>query len=190
MTDGPLLWYLNRATGVVLLVLLTLSVVLGVLSMGVGRPGRGLPRFVPQALHRNVALLSVVALAVHVATAVADSYVDIRWWQAVVPFGAAYEPVWLGFGALALDLVAVVVVTSLLRSRLSHGAWRSVHVLAWAAWAASVVHTLGIGTDAQDPGGLAAIPLVLCVGAVAAAFAARLSRLLLSRTDPSERTSA
>lgn len=47
MSDGPLLWYLNRATGVVLLVLLTLSVVLGVLAMG-GRPGRAVPRFVSQ----------------------------------------------------------------------------------------------------------------------------------------------
>ena len=39
MSEGPLSWYLNRATGIVLLVLLTASVVLGVLSLG-GRPGR------------------------------------------------------------------------------------------------------------------------------------------------------
>ena len=91
MTEGPLLWYLNRATGVVLLVLLTLSVVLGVLAMG-GRPGRGLPRFVTQAMHRNLALLSVAALVAHVVTAVVDSYVDIGWWQAVVPAGATTSP--------------------------------------------------------------------------------------------------
>ena len=122
--------------------LLTASVVLGVLSTG-GRPGRGLPAFVTQHLHRNVALLSVVALVVHVLTAVGDTFVDIRWWQALQPFGASYEPLWLGLGALSLDLIAVVVVTSALRTRLSHRAWRSVHYASWAAWVCALAHTLG-----------------------------------------------
>ena len=58
--EGPFLWYLNRGTGVVVLVLLTITTVLGVVALG-NRSGRGLPRFVSQALHRNLALLSVVA---------------------------------------------------------------------------------------------------------------------------------
>src|SRR6478752_4207545 len=110
MTDGPFLWYLNRSTGLVLLVLLTASTVLGVLAMN-GRAGRGLPRFVTQALHRNLVLL-----VVHVASAVADTFVDIRWWQAFVPVGATYLPLWLGLGTVSLDLMALVVLTSLLRS--------------------------------------------------------------------------
>lgn len=175
MTDGPLLWYLNRATGVVLLVLLTLSVVLGVLAMG-GRPGRAVPRFVSQSLHRNIALISVVALVVHVVTAVVDSYVDIRWWQALVPVGATYKPLWLELGTLALDLFAVVVISSLLRGRLGHRPWRAVHVLSWAAWAAAVAHAAGIGTDLAKPGGLAILPTVVCVTAVLLAMVARGSR--------------
>ena len=175
MTDGPFLWYLNRATGVVLLVLLTVSVVLGVLAMGGGRPGRGLPRFVSQSLHRNVALLSVVALVVHVVSAVVDSYVDIRWWQALVPVGATYEPLWLGLGTVSLDLVAVIVLTSLLRSRLDHGSWRLVHLLAWLAWGLSVAHAVGIGTDLKSASGLAVVPTVVCVAAVAVALGVRLT---------------
>lgn len=175
MTDGPFLWYLNRATGVVLLVLLTVSVVLGVLAMGGGRPGRGLPRFVSQTLHRNVALLAVVALVVHVVSAVVDSYVDIRWWQALVPVGATYEPLWLALGTLSLDLVAVIVLTSLLRSRLDHRSWRLVHLLAWLAWGLSVAHAVGIGTDLRSASGLAVVPAAACVGAVAVALAVRLT---------------
>ena len=175
MTDGPLLWYLNRATGVVLLVLLTMSVVLGVLAMG-GRPGRGLPRFVSQSLHRNLALLSVVALATHVVTAVADSYVDIRWWQALVPFGATYMPLWLGLGALALDVIVVVVATSLLRARMGYRSWHAVHLLAWGAWGLSVLHAVGIGTDLARPTGLAVLPTAACVAAVLVALVVRLSR--------------
>ncbi|TIC80440.1 ferric reductase [Nocardioides sp. GY 10113] len=176
MTDGPLLWYLNRATGVVVLVLLTLSVVLGVLALG-GRPGRGLPRFVTQSLHRNLALLSVVTLVVHVATAVLDTYVDIRWWQALSPVGATYRPVWLGLGAVALDLMAVVVLTSLVRARLRHRAWRAVHVLSWLAWTAAAAHAVGIGTDLAAPSGAAVLPVAACAAAVLLAVAVRLARV-------------
>ena len=133
LTQGPLLWYLNRSTGLVVLALLTLTAVLGVLATA--RGGRLLPRFVGQALHRNLALWSVVLLALHVTTAVVDSYVDIRWWQAFVPWvGATYLPLWLGLGTVALDLIVLVVVTSLLRARMRHRTWRLVHVLSYAAW--------------------------------------------------------
>lgn len=172
--DGLLLWYLNRATGVVLLVLLTLSVVLGVLAMR-GRPGRGIPRFVSQALHRNLALTAVVALVIHVVTAVVHSYVDIRWWQAVIPFGGTYEPLWLGMGTLSVDLIGVVVVTSLLRNRLGHRSWRTVHLLSWAAWAAAIAHALGLGTDLAGLHGWAVLPTMTCVAAVVVALVMRLS---------------
>ena len=188
MTDGPFLWYLNRSTGLVLLVLLTASTVLGVLAMN-GRAGRGLPRFVTQSLHRNLALLSVVLLAVHVASAVADTFVDIRWWQAFVPVGATYLPLWLGLGTVSLDLMALVVLTSLLRSRLSHSTWRVVHLLSWAAWAVAVAHGVGIGTDlGTDPATLlqpdhrwAVLPTLACVAAVLMAALFRLARLARPR---------
>ncbi len=109
--NGPLLWFLNRGTGIVLLVLMTLSVVLGVLSAR-SRAGRGTPGFVRAVLHRNVALLAVTLLAVHVVSAVVDSYVDIRWWDAVVPWGGLYQPLWLGLGALSLDLLVAITVTT------------------------------------------------------------------------------
>jgi sulfoxide reductase heme-binding subunit YedZ len=84
---------------------------------------------------------------------VVDSYVDIRWWQAVVPWwGATYLPLWLGFGTLALDVLVLVVVTSLLRARMRHRSWRLVHLLSYAAWGVAVAHGLGIGTDLRNPG--------------------------------------
>lgn len=150
-SDDPLLWYLNRSTGLVVLAMLTLSVVLGIASTGQG--GRLLPRFLGQAVHRSIALWSVVLLVMHVVTAVADSYVDIRWWQSFVPWwGASYLPLWLGLGTLALDVIALVVVTSLVRSRMRHRSWWLVHVLTYAAWAVAVAHGLGIGTDLRSPG--------------------------------------
>ncbi len=146
--NGPLLWFLNRGTGIVLLVLMTLSVVLGILSAR-SRAGRGTPGFVRNVVHRNVALLAVSMLAVHVVSAVIDSYVDIRWWDALVPWGGLYQPVWLGLGALALDLVLAITITSLLRTRLPHAAWRLVHWGGYLAWVIALIHGLGIGTDSD-----------------------------------------
>ena len=106
---GSALWYLMRSTGVVSLVLLTLVVLLGVATRGGGRLSR-VPQFVTGRLHRNIALLSVTFLAVHVITAVLDPFAPIRLIDAVLPFASAYRPVWLGLGALALDVFAALIV--------------------------------------------------------------------------------
>ena len=178
MTDGPMLWYLNRATGTVLMTLLTATVVLGLLST-VGRAGRGVPRFMVHALHRNLSLLGVALLIAHVGAAVLDTFVDIRWWQALVPWGGSYRPFWLALGALALDLVVVVTLTSLVRTRLTHRAWRATHLLAYAAWAVGLLHGWGIGTDSSAPWSRT---LTLgCVAAVAVAAVVRLGPLVVPR---------
>lgn len=153
MTDAPLLWFLNRGTGVVLLAVLSASMVLGVLALGgraAGDGGGRLPRFVTQSLHRNLALGSVLLVIAHATTAVVDEYVDIRWWQALVPFGASYEPLWLGLGTFSLDLMVAVSLTSVLRGRMRAGTWKLVHLTSWLAWATGVVHGVGIGTDLRS----------------------------------------
>jgi sulfoxide reductase heme-binding subunit YedZ len=179
MTDGPLLWYLNRSSGMVLLVAFTLTTVLGILSTR-GRPGRGLPVFVTQSLHRNTAVLSLVLLAGHVTTAVVDSYVDIRWWQALVPWGATYEPLWFELGVVALDITAIVTLTSMVRARLAPRAWRMVHVMSYAAWVVSVAHGIGIGTDLRQDVRWAWLVTAGCVGVVLAAASWRTWHVVLA----------
>ncbi|MFN8196384.1 MAG: ferric reductase-like transmembrane domain-containing protein [Nocardioidaceae bacterium] len=171
VAEVPTLWFLNRSSGFVVLALFTLSTFLGVMSSG-SRAGKRVPSFVTQAVHRDIALLSVVLLTVHVWTAVAHEFVDVRWWQAFVPWvGATFMPTWLGFGTLAVDLFLVVTLTSLVRDRLPHRGWLLVHLTSYAGWVASLVHTLGIGTDvkAAEPwaygivGGSVAVVLVAVV---------------------------
>jgi methionine sulfoxide reductase heme-binding subunit len=168
---GPALWFANRGTGFVLLILLTLSTMLGVLSTSRMSP-RLWPRMLSQGLHRNVSLLAVTFLAAHALTAVVDTFVDIRWWNALVPFTGSYKPLSLGLGALALDLLIAVTATSLLRHRMSHRPWRAVHVLAYLAWGLGLLHGLAIGTDAATAWGAA-----LSYGCMAAVLVAVLARL-------------
>jgi methionine sulfoxide reductase heme-binding subunit len=150
IVSSKAVWYLTRGTGIVALLLLTTAVVLGILNAVRWSP-RAQPRFVLQMVHRNVSLLAVAFISVHIFTAVIDSFAPIRWIDAVVPFTSAYRPVWLGLGAVAFDLVIAVVVTSLLRAQLGHPVWRIVHWTGYALWPIALVHGLGIGSDATQP---------------------------------------
>lgn len=141
-------WYLTRGTGAATLVLLTLTLVLGIVNVRRWAP-RGLQRFVVDDLHRTLGLLVVLLLGIHVVTSVFSSFVAISPIEVLVPFVGSYHPFWLGLGALALDLLAALIVTSLLRARIGLRAWRAVHWAAYACWPIAVVHGIGMGTDAS-----------------------------------------
>ncbi|MFD9737387.1 ferric reductase-like transmembrane domain-containing protein [Umezawaea sp. NPDC059074] len=143
---GESLWFASRAGGLLALVLLTGTFVLGLLTSG-RHATVAWPRFTIALLHRNLSLLTVVFLAVHIVTAVVDGYVSIGWIDVVVPFVAGYQPFWLGLGAVAVDVLVALVVTSLLRARIRPEVWRAVHWLAYACWPVALVHGLGMGTD-------------------------------------------
>jgi predicted ferric reductase len=177
-THGPTLWYANRATGVVLVGLLTLSTGMGVMSTA--RAGSaGWPRFATQTLHRNVSLLAMAMLYLHVLAAVVDTYVNIRWYDAFIPFNGGYQHLWLGLGAVSCDLLIAVVVTSLVRERLNHRRWRLIHLASYAAWAIGVLHGIGIGTDAFTVWGMSVN--ALSVGVVAVFCVVRLGTLVHER---------
>jgi sulfoxide reductase heme-binding subunit YedZ len=160
------LWYLSRATGAATLVLLTLTLTLGIVNVERFTSPR-LPRFVIDGWHRGISLLTCVLLALHVGTTVLDGYAPIRLLDVVVPFTGRYRPVWLGLGALALDLLVALVVTSLLRGRLGVRTWRAVHWAAYACWPTALVHGLGTGSDVR-PGWLTYLALACCAVVVAA----------------------
>jgi sulfoxide reductase heme-binding subunit YedZ len=143
---GPGLWYATRATGLVTLLLLTASVLLGVLTAGRFSSERW-PRFLTVGLHRNLSLIVLLFLSLHVGTTVLDQFVSVPVAAAVVPFVSGYKTFWLGMGTIAADLLLALLATSLVRSRLGHRSWRTVHWLAYACWPIALAHGLGIGTD-------------------------------------------
>ena len=161
--NGKALWYLTRGTGAVALILLTAGVVLGVMSSTRWQTRR-LPRFLVSGLHRNLTLLSLAFLAVHVASTVVDGFAPIGLQDAFLPFLSPYRPIWLGLGAVAFDLLLALIVTSLLRGRIGLRAWRALHWLAYAAWPVALVHALGTGSDART--GWLGVLAFVCTGAV------------------------
>jgi sulfoxide reductase heme-binding subunit YedZ len=149
MTTGTAFWYASRATGVVSLVLFSLVAILGIL---VNRQGRlpGLPRFAVTGLHRNLSLLTVAFLGMHILTAIVDGYAHIPWLSAIVPFSSGYERFWIGLGTVAVDLFAALIITSLLRDRIKASLWRAVHWLAYVCYPVVVVHAMGASKDLRS----------------------------------------
>jgi predicted ferric reductase len=169
--NSTYLWYTTRASGIVSLILLTLTMVLGLTTTSRAR-SRNWPGFAQQEIHRRISILAVVFVAIHVLTSILDTYVHIGWFAIVVPFTSPYSRFWVGLGTIALDLTVAVFVSSLLRAHLKPGTWRGIHWLAYASWPVALAHTFGMGTDSREHWVIALG--ALCVLSVGLALAWRL----------------
>jgi methionine sulfoxide reductase heme-binding subunit len=175
--NSTLLWYTTRGAGAVVLLLFSATVVLGLLTSARFQT-RGWPRFATAALHRDIALVALVFLVIHIVTAVVDPFTHLGISAATVPFGSYYRTFWLGLGTVAFELMVAILATSLLRHLVGVRAWRAVHWLAYLSWPVAVLHGIGTGTDASAPWMIGLT--VVSVGAVLSALAWR----LLAAGDP------
>lgn len=168
------LWFLSRALGLVAMLLLSVVLALGVLhnTSITRRSNDALPRFVLVALHRNLSLVTVVLTVLHVVTVVVTPYLPLRWIDTVVPGTALYNTLPAALGALGLDLLLAVVVTSALRRRLSRRAWFLVHWSAYVCWPVVAAHAV-LNVSRGTTWWTLAVPLVSAV-ILAAALVYRL----------------
>lgn len=189
--NDQLLWFASRGSGVVSLILLTTVTVLGL--MGAARwQSTSWPRFLTVELHNNLALLSVMFVAVHVVAAIVDPFTSLGISAATIPFASSYRPLWVGLGVISVYLFVAMIVTSLLRERIGRRLWRAVHWVAYLGWPLAFVHGLGAGSDSFS---LWLLPIELaCAFAVGAALTwrwrtARLARMPLDTVVAQTRTS-
>jgi predicted ferric reductase len=176
--SNALLWYTTRGAGAVTLVLLSCVVVLGIIST-LRMQSPSWPRFLTTGLHRNLALMTLAFLALHIVTAVVDPFTNLGWAAALVPFSSSYRTLWLGLGVIAFQLLTAILITSLVRGLLGHRTWRAIHWLTYAAWPIGIIHGLGTGTDTWS-----AWMLAITAACVAAVGMAVIVRLTTGSTDP------
>lgn len=142
-------WSLARGTGLVALVMLTISLAVGIAVRNrVTVPGQ--PRFVLTHVHRNASLIGVALVAVHLVTLMANSYAGVSLVDTVIPFAMAENTFANGLGTLAVDILLLVSVTGLLRSRMNQRTWKAVHATSYLLWPIALLHGIGAGTDAQE----------------------------------------
>jgi sulfoxide reductase heme-binding subunit YedZ len=170
-------WSTARAAGLVAYALLTGGVLLGVLLAGRARLPRW-PAFAVTDVHRFVSLLTGAFVVLHVYALLLDRYVHTSLVAVLVPGASTYRPFWVALGTVALELLAAVGISNVLRKRLGFARWRRIHYLTFGVWAAATAHGIGAGTDAGA--GWLRLLYVVAVGAVAAAVAWRAGSRRLS----------
>ena len=141
-------WLAGRASGVVALALVTLSVGIG-LAMA-GRVGRrpGLSRTL-MGLHEHAALAGLVAIAVHGVTLLLDPWLRPGPVGVLVPFTMGYRPLFSGLGVVAAYLAVLLGLSFYARRRIGARLWRTAHRATVLVYVLGVVHAVGAGTDAS-----------------------------------------
>ena len=159
------LWYVARSAGILAYLLLSSSAVLGLVMSA--RARTSWPRFAVEEVHRFLAILTGVFVALHGLTLLLDRVVPLSLAQAIVPFTSTYRPFAVGLGVLSAELLAAVGVSNLLRKKIPHRLWRRIHYLTFAVWLGATAHGLLAGTDRQDPWLVALMGLSVCSVALA-----------------------
>lgn len=183
-------WFLEFYSGVFSLVALSITVMLGLAAtdrivLAVRH------RVLLQTAHRTVAVSVMACLGIHLIMKVDEGHARVV--DAVVPFLATHRVLYVGFGTLAGYLVVVAMWTGLARGRFASGnrpgAWRLLHVVAYASWLLALAHGLLSGRPARP---WVTVSYAACLVLVGLALLVRLSvevnrrghRLRVRRVDP------
>jgi predicted ferric reductase len=162
-------WYLIRASGVVAYILLTASVISGLLITNRVLPS-GQPRVDAFEVHNFTALLALAFASVHIVGLLLDSFIGFSVAQVLIPFTSEYRPLAVGAGVLSIYVTAVIYASLWLRKRIGYKTWRTLHYGSFLAYALVTLHGLFAGTDT---GQAWLIPVYAASVVLVAAFTAR-----------------
>ena len=140
-------WLAGRASGVVALALVTLSVAAGLAMAGRVSRRPGVARRLRGA-HEHLALVGLAMIGVHGLTLLGDHWLHPGLRGIAIPLWMNYRPAATGAGILAGYVAAALGLSFYARRRLGARRWRRAHRLTIAVYALAVVHALGAGTDA------------------------------------------
>lgn len=141
-------WLVSRAAGIIALVLISLSVVMG-LAMATKVVRRPALKRVVNKMHEHVALTALMALAVHGLSLLGDPWLHPGWRGIAVPFAMSYRPLFTGLGISGGYVALLLGPSFYLRRRIGPRRWRKLHSLIVLAWLLSAAHAIGAGSDGR-----------------------------------------
>ena len=174
-------WYLSRASGIVAWLMLTASVLWGVVLATDLFPKWRRPAWILD-MHRWLAGLTFFFVAGHVVTLLFDSYAHFRLPDLLVPFASTWRPTAIAVGVVALWLLVAVEVTALAMKKLSKTWWRNVHIASYFVFWAVSIHAALAGTDTSKM--LYTVTAIVALAAVAFAASYRALSLDLPKRRP------
>ncbi|MFN8162927.1 MAG: ferric reductase-like transmembrane domain-containing protein [Solirubrobacterales bacterium] len=141
-------WLAGRASGLVALVLVTISVGIGLAMAGRVMRRAGLSRKL-LAVHEQTALAGLIAIAVHGVTLLGDPWLHPGVAGVTVPFAMSFRPAFTGIGIIGGYLAALLGLSFYARKRIGAKLWRKAHRATVLVYVLGLVHALGAGTDAS-----------------------------------------
>jgi hypothetical protein len=147
---SPLTWYVARASGIMLYLVLWLCVMAGLgltTSLLDGWPGRT----VVFSLHAFTTQLAYGFLALHLLSLAADPTVRFGLRELLVPFATPWREPWTGFGVIAGELTIIIGVSFAIKLLIGSRAWRALHWLTFPLYGMALLHGIGAGTDTSTP---------------------------------------
>jgi predicted ferric reductase len=139
-------WYLTRSSGIVAWLMLTATVIWGILLSTKAFPHQRRPVWL-LALHRWLAGLTLSFLGIHIVALLADSYVAFDLADVTIPYASDWKPGAIALGVLSMWLLVAVQLTSLAMRRLPRRVWRMVHLTSYVAFWVASLHAAFAGTD-------------------------------------------
>lgn len=144
---GRLAWYVARGGGLTAWLLLSVTVVLGLLTAS-RILGRRVSRAQLEHVHRIVGEVAMIFIGVHILGLFLDTYVHFGLADLFVPLASSWHPIPVAFGIVAFWLLIAVMLSSLLKDRIPHALWQTIHLSSYAAYVLTTVHLMTAGTDA------------------------------------------
>ncbi|HVB77581.1 MAG TPA: ferric reductase-like transmembrane domain-containing protein [Candidatus Nitrosotalea sp.] len=146
---SQLTWDVARAGGFTAYLLVTLSVLLG-LVLSLKWRNAAWPRFLTSDVHQHLALLALVFTAIHGFAVWIDPFQRFSLPEILVPLQSHYRPLWIALGIVAGYLMVALYVSEYLRPRIGYSWWRRLHFLTFGVWLLSTAHGLGTGSDSKS----------------------------------------
>lgn len=190
--SGHLWWLASRSSGIVAMLLLTYTMLVGLMMGGklvqrlAGRPGKGalaIKRLLET--HEYASLAALIAIGVHGATLLGDAYMHPSVSQIAVPFNSDYRNFYTGIGIIAGYLSAALGLSFYVRKHIGVARWKKLHRYTVVAYVLALGHTLGAGTDAASE--WFQVPLLASAALVALTFIWRASGLGSTRAEKSKK---
>lgn len=174
-------WFLTRSSGMVAYILMTFSMIWGLVLSTQSIRGQ-VPPPIALAAHNVLSWLSLLLAVIHAVVLRASTFFEYAWLDIFVPFRGPYRPFWVGLGVVALYLMFVVNISFDWRKWLGQKTWRWLHYTTFLVYFLVTIHVIQSGSDVDRIG-----MQVIIVASIAIFLFLTLFRLLLGQRVRSRR---
>lgn len=171
-------WYVTRASAIVAWILLTFSVLWGILLKTRILRGADNPEWL-KVIHRFMSGLAMVMVITHMVSLYLDSYIEFTVADLLIPFSSSFEPLGVALGVIGMWVMVVVWATSMVMQWIPQPVWKAIHYLSYLSLFAVALHSGMVGSDVGTPWYTA-----LSLGLIVAASLAAIIRIILTKRSP------